>query len=78
MAKHSSFVCQTQTEQNEKSLATHEKLSSWLNVSLNVAVTGGSGKGKPSLINAMLNLKEDDEGAAFSDTKEATRIIKKI
>ncbi|XP_060584621.1 interferon-inducible GTPase 5-like [Ruditapes philippinarum] len=84
MAEQSSVVCPTLTEEDEKSFTTmlkerganglykyaRGKLDSWLNVSLNVAVTGGSGKGKSSLINAMINLTGDDEGAAFSDVKE--------
>ncbi|XP_060595184.1 interferon-inducible GTPase 5-like [Ruditapes philippinarum] len=89
MAEQSSVVCPTLTEEDEKSFTSilkergvtglYEyslgKLDSWLNVSLNVAVTGGSGKGKSTLINAMLDLKDDDEGAAVSDetTKKRTK-----
>ncbi|XP_060589164.1 interferon-gamma-inducible GTPase 10-like [Ruditapes philippinarum] len=86
MAEQSSVVYSTLTDEDEKSFETifnkrgvtglyeysRRKLDSWLNVSLNIAVTGGSGKGKSSFINAILNLKVDDEGAAFTDVKETT------
>ncbi|XP_045210604.2 interferon-inducible GTPase 1-like [Mercenaria mercenaria] len=51
----------------------HEKCEKWKKIKLNTAVTGISGAGKSSLINATLDLSpEEDENAAKVDVKETT------
>ena len=48
------------------------KRDEWKHIPLNVAVTGNSGVGKSSLINAIRRLTADDEGAASVGVKETT------
>jgi len=48
------------------------KRDEWKNMPLNVAVTGSSGVGKSSLINAIRRLTGDDDGAAPVGVKETT------
>ncbi|XP_072361101.1 interferon-inducible GTPase 5-like [Scyliorhinus torazame] len=49
-----------------------KKLNELDNTELNIAVTGESGSGKSSFINAMRSLQSDDEGAAQTGTTETT------
>ncbi|XP_037401636.1 interferon-inducible GTPase 5-like [Pygocentrus nattereri] len=49
-----------------------EQIDRLLNVSLNVAVTGESGAGKSTFINAFRNLGDEDEGAAETGVTETT------
>lgn len=52
------------------------KNQEWKNIPLNIGVTGESGVGKSSFINAIRGLTADDEGGAHVDVVEATRNIK--
>ena len=49
------------------------KLERWKDVEINISVTGISGVGKSSFINAIRGLKDDDEGAAKTGVIETTR-----
>ncbi|ROL47790.1 Interferon-inducible GTPase 5 [Anabarilius grahami] len=49
-----------------------EKIDQLLNVSLNIAVTGKTGSGKSSFINALRGVSEDDDGAAPTGVTETT------
>ncbi|XP_068069940.1 immunity-related GTPase family, e4 isoform X1 [Danio rerio] len=49
-----------------------ESFDQFMNVSLNIAVTGKTGSGKSSFINALRGLKDDDEGAAPTGVTETT------
>uniref|UniRef100_A0A8C2GQ37 IRG-type G domain-containing protein n=1 Tax=Cyprinus carpio TaxID=7962 RepID=A0A8C2GQ37_CYPCA len=44
----------------------------FINVSLNIAVTGKTGSGKSSFVNALRGLKDDDDGAAPTGVTETT------
>ena len=55
-----------------------EKLDEWKKVPLNVAVTGESGVGKSSFINAIRGLNGYDKGAAAVDVTEATGVTQPI
>ncbi|XP_052242397.1 interferon-inducible GTPase 5-like [Dreissena polymorpha] len=46
--------------------------TAWKDIKIKIAVTGKSGSGKSTLINALLNLKDDDEGAAKTGCVETT------
>ncbi|KAL0147010.1 hypothetical protein M9458_057534 [Cirrhinus mrigala] len=48
------------------------KMDQFFNVSLNVAVTGVTGSGKSSFVNALRGLKDDDVGAAPTGVTETT------
>ncbi|KAL0151625.1 hypothetical protein M9458_053026 [Cirrhinus mrigala] len=48
------------------------KMDRFFNVSLNVAVTGVTGSGKSSFVNALRGLKDDDVGAAPTGVTETT------
>ncbi|XP_046843968.1 interferon-inducible GTPase 5-like [Xenia sp. Carnegie-2017] len=48
------------------------KLGRWKDVEVNIGVTGNSGVGKSSFINAIRGLREDDEGAAETGVTETT------
>lgn len=50
-----------------------KRLEKWREVEVNIAITGDSGSGKSSFINAIRELYEDDEGAAPVDVTECTR-----
>ncbi|KAK2548290.1 Interferon-inducible GTPase 1, partial [Acropora cervicornis] len=50
-----------------------KRLERWRGVEVNIAVTGESGSGKSSFINAIKELHEDDDGAAPVDINECTR-----
>ncbi|XP_029188149.2 interferon-inducible GTPase 5-like isoform X1 [Acropora millepora] len=50
-----------------------KRLESWREEEVNVAITGDSGSGKSSFINAIRELHEDDDGAAPVDVDECTR-----
>ncbi|XP_077068999.1 interferon-inducible GTPase 5-like [Siphateles boraxobius] len=52
-----------------KAKETFDKL---LNVSLNIAVTGKTGSGKSSFVNALRGVSEDDDGAAPTGVTETT------
>lgn len=52
-------------------------LATWQNECINVAVTGNSGSGKSSLINALRNIKPNYPGAANVGIKETTTHIQK-
>ncbi|XP_039368527.1 interferon-inducible GTPase 5-like [Mauremys reevesii] len=49
-----------------------EKLESLENIPLDIAITGESGAGKSSFINAILGLHDDDEGAAETGVTQKT------
>uniref|UniRef100_A0A8C8S4I2 IRG-type G domain-containing protein n=1 Tax=Pelusios castaneus TaxID=367368 RepID=A0A8C8S4I2_9SAUR len=49
-----------------------EGLSSLEKIPLNIAITGESGAGKSSFVNAIRGLKDEDEGAAKTDVVETT------
>ena len=49
-----------------------KKRDEWQYIALNVAVTGSSGVGKSSFINAIRGLSADDEGAAEIGVTETT------
>ncbi|XP_065429694.1 interferon-inducible GTPase 5-like [Chrysemys picta bellii] len=49
-----------------------EKLESLKNTPLDIAITGEAGKGKSSLVNAILGLHDDDEGAAKTGVTQTT------
>ncbi|XP_068696113.1 interferon-inducible GTPase 5-like [Montipora foliosa] len=51
-----------------------KRLDRWREVEVNIAVTGDSGAGKSSFINAIRELYEDDEGAAQVDVTECTKV----
>ena len=53
-----------------------QKLRQWREVPIDVAITGNSGTGKSSFINAILGLSADDEGAASVGVTETTMEIK--
>ncbi|XP_053389788.1 interferon-inducible GTPase 5-like [Mercenaria mercenaria] len=53
-----------------------ERLDAWRHIPLDIAVTGQSGAGKSSYINAVRRLKVGQEGAAYTDVKEATKEIR--
>ena len=48
------------------------KLERWKDVEINIGVTGDSGVGKSSFINAIRGLKDDDEGTAKTGVTETT------
>lgn len=50
------------------------KLERWQEVEVNIAVTGDSGTGKSSFINAIRGLKDDDEKAAKVGVTETTTV----
>ncbi|XP_055068249.2 interferon-inducible GTPase 5-like [Misgurnus anguillicaudatus] len=52
-----------------KALAEYDQL---FNVSLNIAVTGETGSGKSTFVNALRGLGDDDDGAAPTDVVETT------
>ncbi|XP_028405053.1 T-cell-specific guanine nucleotide triphosphate-binding protein 1-like isoform X2 [Dendronephthya gigantea] len=54
-----------------------KKLEKWRDVEINIGVTGDSGVGKSSFINAIRGLADDDEGAAETGVKETTRVAAK-
>ena len=54
-------------------LFIEDKLEQWKKQPLDVAITGASGSGKSSFINAIRNLNADDEGAALVDVVESTK-----
>ncbi|KAH3776042.1 hypothetical protein DPMN_177455 [Dreissena polymorpha] len=47
--------------------------NSWRDSTIHIAITGESGSGKSSLINALSERKDDDHGAAHTDCIEATK-----
>ncbi|XP_044847176.1 interferon-inducible GTPase 5-like [Mauremys mutica] len=49
-----------------------EKLESLENIPLDIAITGESGAGKSSFVNAILGLHDDDEGAAKTGVTQKT------
>uniref|UniRef100_A0A8C1IW43 IRG-type G domain-containing protein n=1 Tax=Cyprinus carpio TaxID=7962 RepID=A0A8C1IW43_CYPCA len=48
------------------------KFDQFVNVSLNIAVTGKTGSGKSSFVNAVRGLEDDDDGAAPTGVTETT------
>ncbi|XP_060566232.1 interferon-inducible GTPase 1-like [Ruditapes philippinarum] len=50
-----------------------DSFDKWAQLELNIAVSGNSGVGKSSLINALRKLKPTDEGAAAVDVVETTK-----
>ncbi|XP_052237081.1 uncharacterized protein LOC127848565 isoform X2 [Dreissena polymorpha] len=50
-----------------------DKNNSWKNVQIKIALTGQTGVGKSSLINALRNMKEDDVGGAKIGCTETTK-----
>ncbi|KAI5100919.1 immunity-related GTPase family, e4 isoform X1, partial [Silurus meridionalis] len=55
-----------------KSKKAQKQIDQFFNVSLHIAVTGESGTGKSSFINAIRELDNDDEGAAKTGVTETT------
>ncbi|XP_053388616.1 T-cell-specific guanine nucleotide triphosphate-binding protein 2-like [Mercenaria mercenaria] len=53
-----------------------ERLDAWRHIPLDIAVTGKTGAGKSTYINAIRQLKVGQEGAAYTDVKEATKEIR--
>ncbi|CAB4044029.1 interferon-inducible GTPase 5-like, partial [Paramuricea clavata] len=51
------------------------RLTQWKDVEVKFGVTGDSGAGKSSFINAIRGLADDEEGAAKTGVKETTRDI---
>ncbi|XP_056331296.1 interferon-inducible GTPase 5-like [Danio aesculapii] len=49
-----------------------EAFDQFMNVSLNIAVTGNTGSGKSSFVNALRGLNDDDDGAALTGVTETT------
>ncbi|KAJ7360133.1 Interferon-inducible GTPase 5-like [Desmophyllum pertusum] len=49
-----------------------KKLERWQDIEVNIGITGDSGAGKSSYINAIRELKDDDEGAAEVGVTETT------
>ncbi|XP_056331876.1 interferon-inducible GTPase 5-like [Danio aesculapii] len=56
----------------EKTKKLKDKLTELENVTLNMAITGMTGAGKSSFVNALRGLRDDDEGAASTGTTETT------
>ncbi|XP_045179196.2 interferon-inducible GTPase 5-like isoform X1 [Mercenaria mercenaria] len=54
----------------------NKKNNEWKEIPLNIAITGESGVGKSSFINAIRGITADDDGGAHVDVVEATREIK--
>lgn len=54
----------------------HEHSESWKKIPIIIAVTGRSGAGKSSFVNAFLGLSLDDDNAAKVGAKETTRDLK--
>lgn len=52
----------------------NDKLSEWQRIPLNIAITGSSGTGKSSFINAIRGLTADSEGAAPVGVVETTKV----
>uniref|UniRef100_A0A671LRZ7 IRG-type G domain-containing protein n=1 Tax=Sinocyclocheilus anshuiensis TaxID=1608454 RepID=A0A671LRZ7_9TELE len=50
------------------------KFDQFVNVSLNIAVTGKTGSGKSSFVNALRGLKDEDVGAAPTGVTETTMV----
>ncbi|XP_059369507.1 interferon-inducible GTPase 5-like [Carassius carassius] len=50
------------------------KFDQFINISLNIAVTGKTGSGKSSFVNALRGLQDDDEGAAPTGVTETTMV----
>ncbi|XP_028404171.1 T-cell-specific guanine nucleotide triphosphate-binding protein 1-like [Dendronephthya gigantea] len=50
------------------------KLNQWKDVEINIGLTGASGAGKSSFINAIRGLGDDDEGAAKTGVTETTKV----
>ncbi|XP_063056012.1 uncharacterized protein LOC134449834 [Engraulis encrasicolus] len=61
-------------KKNSKSATSKvmEKLEQLENVILNVAITGNSGAGKSSYVNAIRGVRDDDEGSAATGVTETT------
>ncbi|XP_021322592.1 interferon-gamma-inducible GTPase 10 isoform X2 [Danio rerio] len=57
---------------NEKTTKLKDKLTELENVTLNMAITGMTGVGKSSFVNALRGLRDDDKDAAFTGTTETT------
>ncbi|XP_016114366.1 interferon-inducible GTPase 5-like [Sinocyclocheilus grahami] len=53
------------------------KFDQFVNVSLNIAVTGETGSGKSSFVNALRGLKNEDDGAAPTGVIETTTLATK-
>ncbi|KAL2084247.1 hypothetical protein ACEWY4_019765 [Coilia grayii] len=63
-------------KKNSKESATSkvmEKLEQLENVILNVAITGNTGAGKSSYVNAIRGVRDDDEGSAATGVTETTQ-----
>nr|XP_006112704.1 interferon-inducible GTPase 5-like [Pelodiscus sinensis]XP_006112705.1 interferon-inducible GTPase 5-like [Pelodiscus sinensis]XP_025046754.1 interferon-inducible GTPase 5-like [Pelodiscus sinensis]XP_025046757.1 interferon-inducible GTPase 5-like [Pelodiscus sinensis] len=56
----------------EAAAKLQEKLESLDDTPLDIAITGESGSGKSSFVNAILGLRDDDEGAAATGVTETT------
>uniref|UniRef100_A0A8C2HY61 IRG-type G domain-containing protein n=1 Tax=Cyprinus carpio TaxID=7962 RepID=A0A8C2HY61_CYPCA len=50
------------------------KFDQFINVSLNIAVTGKTGSGKSSFVNALRGLEDEDDGAAPTGVTETTMV----
>ncbi|XP_076733977.1 interferon-inducible GTPase 5-like [Maylandia zebra] len=66
--------------ENNDTAAAAAKIREYLdkqnNVPLNIAITGESGAGKSTFINAFRGLSDDDEGAAPTGVTECTMVVK--
>ncbi|XP_067053128.1 interferon-inducible GTPase 1-like [Acropora muricata] len=57
---------------NIKEFILRKRLERWREIEVNIGITGDSGSGKSSFINAIRELHEDDDGAAPVDVEECT------
>lgn len=67
----SNSLGRTASDQNRKNII--QQLNEWEHIPVDIAVTGSTGSGKSSLINALIGLTADDDGAAHIGVVETTK-----